>query len=66
MGTSKIVAGPGSRSPVKRDYEPRKILTFHPQVANKGILARLCLFDNLFGKIFMFGKVAQMVRAADS
>lgn len=27
-----MVAGLGSRSLVKRDYEPRKILTFHPQI----------------------------------
>ena len=27
-----MVAGLGSRSPVKRDYEPRNILTFHPHI----------------------------------
>jgi hypothetical protein len=41
------VAGPGSRSPIKRDYEPRKILTFHPQIANSAILARLASDHNL-------------------
>ena len=27
-----MVAGPGLRSPIKRDYEPREILTSHPHV----------------------------------
>ena len=46
LGETKMVAGLGSRSLVKRDYEPRKILTFHPQMTNTRILARSRLNDN--------------------
>lgn len=37
------VAGPGFRSPVTRDYEPREIPTSPPQMTNRDILARLSL-----------------------
>ena len=63
------VAGQGYRLLVKQDYEPCKILTFHPHDGEQSYystcVGRMVKYRNMsFNGVL--GRVAQMVRAEDS
>ncbi len=49
----RLVAGPGLRSPVKRDYEPREILTSPPHVMSRSYYITANLHLTVSGKLWV-------------